>query len=405
MSSILFLIDNFEGHIIPSFKLACSLKEKGHNVIYVSVVDLEKMVREQGFDFYPLFDDIYSQGFNRDYKNHISSEVKYNQMVKTHLGKIMNGELDAIIKKVNPALIIVSVFLRMEAILLYYKYGIRPVILTTYLREPKQTFIEECVKVVVALPGDAAIEIVEYIKGLGVRFSSLRELLQPAATFQELIVCPKEFDMNDESAASETGHYIGPSILQQRSIGDKPDFTKIKKGSKVIYASLGSFVLYREACGDFFKKMVQIMRDEKMNDFHLILAVGLEFDVAELHPIPENMTVMRWASQIDILKIASLMVTHGGLGTIKECIYYGVPMIVIPLMYDQFRNATLVDHHQVGISKRLEDLSIDALKAAILQVVNDEITMSNIKKMQSIFQEREASQSGVEIIEHLLLKA
>src|SRR5258708_3993069 len=402
MSSILFLIDNFEGHIIPSFKLAHSLKGRGYDIFYVSVADHKRLVEEQGFRFYPFFESIYPEGFNRDYKKHGSTEDQYNQMVKFHLAEIMEGGLDNIMKEIQPDLCVVSVFLRMESLLLYYKYGIRPVILTTYLREPDQTFLEECVKVVVALPGDAAIPIIEFIKDLGFKFSSLRDLLQPAATFQELIVCPKELDL-PSPAASGNVHHIGPSIFQDRNIGDKPDFNTIRNGRKIIYASLGSFALYRESCDLFFRTIVRIMSDKELDGFHLILSVGFEYDTTLLQPLPENVTVMRWASKIDILREASLMITHGGLGTIKECIYCGVPMIVFPMMYDQFRNASLVDYHNLGISRRIGDLSAGSLSSDILYVSTDRTLLENVNKMQYIFREKEEREEGVSIIRQLLI--
>jgi MGT family glycosyltransferase len=334
----------------------------------------------------------------------------------------MEGEMMKIFSEINPDLFIISTFLRMEIMLLYYKYNIHPVVLTTYLREPDQTFVEECIKTVVAMPGDISTAIIAFLTDLGISFSSLRELFLPAEKFHEIVVCPEEFDANIFTSASKPGanltpavresgkkasgnniHYIGPSVFPERDIGDQPDLGAIKKGSEIIYASLGSFALYQDAAGEFFIKMVQVMRDKEMTTFHLILSVGLEFDIALLGALPANVTVMRWGAQTDILKVSSLVITHGGLGTIKESIYYGVPMIVIPVMFDQPRNAALVEYHNMGIRLQLKELSTDSLKSGILQVLNNSDMMDSTKRMQKIFQEKETSRTGVEIIERLLM--
>jgi UDP:flavonoid glycosyltransferase YjiC (YdhE family) len=57
-------MDIEEGHLLPSFALAHSLKRNSHQVIYISVPDNEDFIREQGFEFYPVLSTIYPKGFN-----------------------------------------------------------------------------------------------------------------------------------------------------------------------------------------------------------------------------------------------------------------------------------------------------------------------------------------------------
>jgi zeaxanthin glucosyltransferase len=390
-----------EGHIIPSLHLAHSLKEKGHDIVYLSIADNELLVRKQGFSFLPLFEDIYPIGSNNDKRVMYSDAVTYSKM-ETHLSKIMEGALDRVFTEINPDLLVMSVFLRMEAILLHYKYKIGPVLLTPYLRQPERTFADECLHSMVNLPGNTTAAIIEFILGLGIHFTSLRELLRPANTFHELILCPQELDMAVPSPRNSV-HYTGPSIFQERSLGDKPDLSGIRGAKRIIYASLGSnAVVYGEAGASFFLKMITVMKYEDLADLHLVLSVGSEFDISFLGPAPENVTILRWVSQIDILKTASLMITHGGLGTIKESIYYGVPMIAFPMAYDQPRNAELIAHHSLGKSGQIEEITCDTLRDDILFVLNDPCIAGSIKKMQQLFLEKEASQSDVRVIEQLL---
>ena len=401
MSSIVFLIDNKEGHIIPSFKLAHSLRKRGHEIIYLSIVDNEQIVKSQGFRFYPLFRDIYAEGFNQ--ANKIGMDNEQRDKMGKHLSKIMSGALDSFFAEVRPDLLIITVFLRMEAILLYHKYDITPVIMTTYLRSTGMTFAEECMHIVLNLPGDTATEIVEFIMSMGIPFTSLRELLKPASTFHELILCPKEFDMNPSPFPDEHVHHLGPSIFEKRIFGSHSEPVSVDPEKKIIYASLGSYaVIYGKASSDFFENMINIMKEEEFTNFHLILSTGHEFDVSVLKGIPDNVSLVKWAHQTDILKRASLVMTHGGLGTIKESIFYGVPMIVFPMLYDQLRNAVLVDYHTLGISEEIEEISKDSLKSAILYVLNSQLIHAGIKKMSAVFQEKEGSPLGTELIEKLL---
>lgn len=43
-----------------------------------------------------------------------------------------------------------------------------------------------------------------------------------------------------------------------------------------------------------------------------------------------NLFLFDWIPQLELLRIADLSVNHGGINTINECIYFGVPMLIYP---------------------------------------------------------------------------
>jgi UDP:flavonoid glycosyltransferase YjiC (YdhE family) len=81
----------------------------------------------------------------------------------------------------------------------------------------------------------------------------------------------------------------------------------------------------------------------------LVLATGSHLRPEEIGNVPANVVVLQRAPQITILKRASAMITHGGLGSVKECVAHGVPMLVFPLDVDQPGNAARVAHHGLGL--------------------------------------------------------
>lgn len=98
------------------------------------------------------------------------------------------------------------------------------------------------------------------------------------------------------------------------------------------------------------------------------------------------------------------MITHGGLGTVKECIHQQVPMIVIPLQYDQPINAARVEHHQLGISLPFEGLAITKLKEVMLQTIHDPQIKEALRTMKHKFVGKEKLQMGEMIVEELIQK-
>lgn len=70
-------------------------------------------------------------------------------------------------------------------------------------------------------------------------------------------------------------------------------------------------------------------------------------------------------------KIVSF-ITHAGLGSINEAIYYGVPMILFPLFAEQDFNANFMEPRGVGIKLEILTLKSEQLQQAIKTMTIDE---------------------------------
>src|SRR5258708_30480632 len=70
-------------------------------------------------------------------------------------------------------------------------------------------------------------------------------------------------------------------------------------------------------------------------EMQVVLSVGRNIDPGDLGSIPSNTIVVRTGPQIELLKRATLCITHAGLNTTLEALAQGVPMVAIPIAYDQ----------------------------------------------------------------------
>jgi MGT family glycosyltransferase len=66
----------------------------------------------------------------------------------------------------------------------------------------------------------------------------------------------------------------------------------------------------------------------------VVVATGGECNVPD--EIPANFIVRSSVPQIEILRRAAAFVTHGGMNSVQEALYYGVPMAIVPQAADQF---------------------------------------------------------------------
>ncbi|MBT2521723.1 macrolide family glycosyltransferase [Arthrobacter sp. ISL-28] len=118
----------------------------------------------------------------------------------------------------------------------------------------------------------------------------------------------------------ESYRFVRPS-LGARPID--PLFTPDLLQDPVLFASLGTI----------FKADPQLLRTFANALAPLggtvVVSTG-QTDPALLGPLPANVVASRFVPQLEVLARAALFVTHGGMNSVNEAMYAGVPMLVIP---------------------------------------------------------------------------
>lgn len=400
MSTILFILDIEEGHVLPCFSLAEDLRARGHAITFLSVLDNEQMVREQGFEFAPIFEKAYPRGYRSLYKSKVNVKNGLASL-KGHMQEIVEGTYDSILRRFPADLFIFSAWLRLDALVLHYLYKSPIALLSTYPRGEEERFSAVCIRDILKMPADDSYWLLEFFEKKGLGFGSLEQLVQPLDLFPELMACPRGF-MPQRSYMGPHVTCLGPCMRKKAAAGGG-EWLDRTGGKKIIYCSMGSqAATFKEECALFYRIAINMMRLPYLEDFHLVLAVGDSPGVEHLTDLPGNVTIVKWAPQIEILEIASLAIIHGGYGTVKECIYYGVPMIVLPFSRDQPANAKLVEERKLGVSGSLKEITESVLTALFLQVRDNEIIREHLHDMQRIFREEEQSKAGVATVEKLL---
>ena len=94
---------------------------------------------------------------------------------------------------------------------------------------------------------------------------------------------------------------------------------------------------------------------------------GSEAVLDGLPPVPSNFMTFAHVPQLDVLRLCSAFITHGGMGSVMESLISRVPVIVIPLYGDQMWNSDCVASAKLGVGFRypLRTLSARALREAV----------------------------------------
>ena len=100
---------------------------------------------------------------------------------------------------------------------------------------------------------------------------------------------------------------------------------------ELVYATFGT-----EAAGHGYDPYRALLDAVDGLDVPVLLTTGDDLD---LGPVPPNVRVERWVPQLEALAKASLVVCHGGSGTVLGTLAAGIPLIILPMFADQTANA------------------------------------------------------------------
>jgi glucuronosyltransferase len=98
---------------------------------------------------------------------------------------------------------------------------------------------------------------------------------------------------------------------------------------------------------------------------------------------PENVHLSKWLPQVDLLQHPKTrgFITHGGFNGLQEAILSARPLLVLPLMGDQFRNARIAEKHGFGIVLTKSEITEENIVEALEKLLNDPKYLKSVKTM------------------------
>jgi UDP:flavonoid glycosyltransferase YjiC (YdhE family) len=233
----------------------------------------------------------------------------------------------------------------------------------------------------------------------------------PPITFKDIptmFFSAWEFDFPHE--VKNKAYYVGPMVwLNRRETQREADFSAVlpeiqerratsDQTRPLIYGSIGTFWL---ANADYVRRIIQVFAIRQ--DWDLVMSVGSSASVADFEPLPPNVRLFNSVPQLEMLQHADLMLTHGGISTINECIFLGVPMIVYSGgKIDQNGNAARVEYHGLGLRGNIHRESSAQIISKIERVLIEPQFKTNVHKMRQIYLAYHNSGKGLQIIDSML---
>ncbi len=205
-----------------------------------------------------------------------------------------------------------------------------------------------------------------------------------------VVMIPREFQLRPKTL-SDRYVFVGPCLREGDSQGswEPPAVDR-----KVLYISLGTCYANHP---EFYRECIDAFAG--LEPWHVVLSVGARMDPAVLGELPSHMEVHRSVPQLEVLARASAFVTHGGMGSVLEALFYGVPMVAVPQAVDQPMNARQIAKLGLGSWLSPKKATAVALREAVLSVSSAPEVMDRLKEMQRAIQDAGGAMAAADVIE------
>ncbi|MEU7799421.1 nucleotide disphospho-sugar-binding domain-containing protein [Micromonospora arborensis] len=203
-----------------------------------------------------------------------------------------------------------------------------------------------------------------------------------------VVALPRSLQVGADAVGGEH-HFVGP--IPWRRVADG-DWTG-PAGRPVALISLGT--TYNRAPGVF----TACAEAFAGGGWHVVIATGAAVDPAALGTLPSDVEVHRWVPQVRVLEQAGVFVTAGGTGSVLEGLTHGVPLVVVPQGVEQFVTAARVDALGLGRLIRPQDVTAQAVRAAVEDVTTSARVSAGLAAMRAEIAASGGARAAGDVIE------
>ena len=379
-SNIVFLSTPAHGHINPTLPLVSALVLRGYRVIYYATDEFRQKIEQHGAIF-------------RSYQNVSPSELIVKNLATLYKTILKASSLivDQLIDEIsldNPALIIhdslsywgkiVSSLLGIPTVssISTFAFSSNDVNPRNYLSFIGHMGLGGLISLVVGhrIKKKLKVKYSGIIKKTSlfdfITGNSFMDVMNSSGR-KNLVYTTKEFQKSAHQYSPDQYTFIGPMISERLNDPDQEDYSGLRK--PVIYVSFGTI------WNDQLPVDLMISSLKKLGGT-IVFSTAVLTDVSLAGVISKQ-----HVNQLAVLKNSDLFITHGGMNSINEALFFGVPMCVFPFQAEQEENCKQVVNLKCGL--RIRKLTEKELCRSVKKVLTDDIYKKGCKRISKSFNE------------------
>jgi MGT family glycosyltransferase len=382
MAKALFLSLPLHGHVNPSLPLVRELVERGDEVVYVANARFAARIAETGAR-YEAYRDPFLSGLT-------TLPVRTEEIVwllNEAARRVLESELD-VFRAERPDYIITdsvapwgqwtakilglpvvtsipTLAVNRSVMRFGLKHGVRPKSVGRFLSKLRNMTrawrIQRRLRRVHGVDGPGVMDSLTGHSGLNIVYTS-RHFQPCAETFDDRFLFIGPMASRAEAASAFPWDRLDPSRGEATT----------RQAPAIVYISLGTIF---NADAAFYRACFEAFADANADantDITVILSIGTNVSLDSLGAVPKNFIVAPQVPQLAVLQRARAFVTHGGMNSVSESLFYGVPMTVVPQMGEQAIIGRRVAQLGAGICLTNEEATAPRLRESVQRLLTDD---------------------------------
>ena len=385
MSKIVFFCIPAHGHTNPTLGVVRELVSRGHEVWYYSYNMMREKIESAGATFISCDDYDTEQKLNAKDAARVGKDLAFSTKILVDTTLALDDKVCREMAELKPDCIVSdSMALWGKAVAL--KLGIPFVSSTTtfafnqHSAKIMKQSLGDLFKMLFAMPKTS--KQVKRLKDKGYPVNNILDIIGNDANTHTIVYTSPEFQPCSETF-SEKFAFVGPSI---RPATDRIE----KKGDKLIYISMGTV---NNDMMPFYKSCISALSD---TDYQVIMSVGNLVSVDDFGKLSENISIFSHVDQIAVLEKADVFLSHCGMNSVSESLYFEVPLVMLPQTSEQKGVAERVS--QLGAGIKLDKLDGALVLSAINKIFSDSVYKQNAKKIAEGFKNSSGAKGAADKI-------
>lgn len=350
------------GHTYPTLKIVEELVKNNYQVDYYSFDFIKEDIKKTGANFISL--DKYINPEDRPDSSSIGIKLEESIKSLVNISLSLEPELNKLIKNSNPNLIIGdSMAIWAKKISTELNIPLIVSISTFAFNQESQTnkgSLKDLFKFLISL-----ISVNRHLRRLkkeNYNINDLLDIILNDVNYPSIIYTSKLFQPKSEIFPNNF-QFCGPMIR------DRTNSYK-KKKAKLIYISFGTVNNNQE---ELIYELINIL--EGQTDIEVIISTGKNSDLFKRlnQKSYENIIIKEYIDQLAVLNEADMFISHGGMNSVSESLYLGIPLLLIPQTEEQ----KMVSDRVLTLGAGLVVRNKDELKKLIDEVLSNPIFREN----------------------------
>lgn len=391
MGKIVFFCIPAHGHTNPTLGVVRELIERGHEVWYYSYNMLKEKIEATGAKFVPC--DEYDTELKLEPKDtaRVGKDLAFSTKLLVDTTLALDDMVCKDMERLQPDCIVAdSMAVWGKAVAL--KLGIPFVSSTTtfafnkYSAKIMKQSIGELFGMIFSM--SKIQKDIKRLQDKGYPVKNVLDIIQNDEKTDTVVYTSPQFQPCADTFSDKYA-FVGPSV---RTVTEQIEKTK----EKLVYISMGTV---NNDMLQLYKNCIAAFKD---TEYQVIMSVGNMVAIESFGELPENISVYTHVDQIAVLSQADVFLSHCGMNSVNESLYYEVPLVMYPQTSEQGGVANRV--LQLGAGIQLKKTTPSAILEAIEEVMDNFSYQENAVKIADGFRKCTGAKAAADKILSVYMK-